>query len=280
MKKQNEKVKEHYDRVQPIYNFFWMNKKNLGMHYGFWEEGIKNLHEAILNENKVIADRLEIRKDDIVLDAGCGVGGTTIWLAKNYGVNVTGITLSEKQAESAINYAKGEKVDHLVKFYVRDFCDTGFTTGSFTKIFSIESVCHAENKEDFINEAFRILKTGGKLVVADFFVEENLDEKRRNLVNEWCRGWEMPNLSTLVDFSKKLETAGFKNIEYLDKTKEVEPSSKRMYIIIGRFIRLIFKILELFKLHQSYGGTKAVVSQYYAFKEGAVRYYLFSAQKT
>src|SRR4030043_1041158 len=235
MEKLKIEIGKHYDRNQIFYDLFWMNKKNLGMHYGFWEKGTENLHEAIINENKAVADALEVKESDIILDAGCGVGGTVIWLAENYGVKVTGITLSQKQVKVAEGYAKKRKVDHLVTFYIKDFCNTGFTAGSFTKIFSIESVCHTENKEDFINEAFRILKTGGKLVVADFFVGENLDEKKRNLVNEWCRGWEMPNLVTVSDFSKKLSTAGFKNIEYLDKTKEVEPSSKRMYIIIGRF---------------------------------------------
>lgn len=82
------KVGKHYDRNQIFYNLFWLNKKNLGMHYGFWEKGTKTLHQAILNENKAVAQALKIKKSDIVLDAGCGVGGTAIWLANNYGIKI------------------------------------------------------------------------------------------------------------------------------------------------------------------------------------------------
>jgi cyclopropane fatty-acyl-phospholipid synthase-like methyltransferase len=275
----DKRIKEHYDRNQIIYNLFWLNKENLGMHYGFWSDGIKNLHEAIINENKVVANTLEIKESDIVLDAGCGVGGTTIWIAKNYKAKVTGITLSQKQAEAAKNYSKKWGVNNLTNFYVKDFCNTDFPDELFTKILSIESSCHAEKKESFAKETFRILRTGGKLVVADYFIRENLEKKERQLVNEWCHGWEMPGLLTLRDFQKKLETAGFKNIRYIDKTKEIEPSSKIMYIIIGRFLRFFLKIMEFLKMRKSHGGTIAAINQYHIFKKRIARYYLISMEK-
>lgn len=279
MEQQNKKVIEYYDRNQIFYDLFWMNKKDLGMHYGFWKKNTKKLHEAILNENEEIAKKLDIKKSDIISDTGCGVGGTSIWLAENYEVKVMGINISEKQVELAKKYAKDRKVDHLVNFYVKDFCNTNFPDESFTKIFSIESVCHTEKKEDFISEAFRLLKRGGKLVVADFFVKEDLNKKEQDLINKWCYGWEMPDLETVNSFREKLETAGFKNIEIIDKTQEVLPSSRRMYLVIGKFLRFIFKILELFRMHKSYGGTAAVMAQYESLKSGAWSYGIFSAEK-
>lgn len=279
MKSLNEKIREHYDRTQLFYNLFWFNERNLGMHYGFWEKGVKNLHEAILNENKVIADKLEIKKTDVVLDAGCGVGGTSIWLAENHGVDVTGITLSQKQVGLARKYAKKRKLDHLTRFEVKDFCDTGFPNESFTKVFGLESVCNAEKKENFVKEAYRILKAGGKLAVADFFVKERLDKEEKELVEGFCRGWEMPNLLTLAEFQRMLKEAGFKNINCIDKTKEIEPSSKRMFIVMGKLVRTILKILEFLKLHTSSGGTIATVNQYYIFKRRIATYNLFLAEK-
>lgn len=275
----NEKVKQHYDRTQTLYNLFWMNKKNLGMHYGFWEKGTKSLHEAILNENRIVAEKLDIEKSDLVLDAGCGVGGTAIWMAENYEARVIGITLSEKQVRLAKKYAKERGVGYLVDFKVGDFCNTGFPDEFFTKIFGIESVCHAEKKEDFMRETYRILKPGGKLVVADFFIRENLNKEEKRLLSDWCYGWEIPNLSTLDNFREKLEGIGFKKIEIIDKTKEIESSSKRILIIMGRFVRLILKIMELLRVHISHGGTKAAITQYYLFQKRAATYNIFSAQK-
>ncbi len=279
MKKLKKEIGKHYDRNQIFYNLFWMNKKNLGMHYGFWEGETKNLHEAIINENKALANVLNIEKSDIVLDAGCGVGGTTIWLAENYKVKVTGITLSQKQAKDAKSYSQKRKVSHLVSFYIKDFCNTGFTEESFTKVFGIESVCYAENKEDFLKEAYRILRPGGKLAVADFYINKPLNERGKQLVADFCRGWEIPNLPTLDEFQNQLVKTGFQNIRVIDKTKEIEPSSRRMFIVMGKLVRTILKFLEFLKLRTGRGGTKATVSQYYMFKEGVATYNIVFAQK-
>lgn len=279
MEKLKTEIGKHYDRNQIFYDLFWMNKKNLGMHYGFWEEGTKNLHEAIINENKAVADVLEIKESDIILDAGCGVGGTAIWLAENYGTKVTGITLSQKQAKAAEGYAKKRKVDHLVSFYIKDFFNTGFADGSFTKILGIESVCYAGDKEDFLKESYRLLKSGGKLAVADFYINKPLNKRGEQLVADFCRGWEILNLPTLNEFEQHLEKVGFRNIKNIDKTKEIGPSSKRMFIVMGRFVRAILKFLEFSRFHTSRGGTKATVSQYYMFKEGVATYNIVFAQK-
>ncbi len=278
-KKNLLKVGEHYDRVQKFYDLFWMNKKNLGMHYGFWDKNTKNLHEAILNENRFVAEQLKIKKSDIVLDAGCGIGGTAIWLAENYGVRVIGITIAQKQLGLATKYVQKRRVNHLVEFRLMDFCQTDFPNNFFTKIFAIESVCHTEKKEEFIEESFRILKPGGLLVVADFFRKENLNEQERYLLDQWCYGWEMPNISILAEFSRELNLAGFKNIRCFDKTKEIAPSSKRMYVVIGRVMRIILKCLELIKIRSSHGGTKATQSQYHLFKKQTTTYNVFVAEK-
>jgi len=279
MKLKRENIGEHYNRTQIIYDLFWMNKKNLGMHFGFWEKGTKSLHEAILNENKIVAESLEINKSDVVLDAGCGVGGTALWIAETYGANVIGITLSEKQIELARKYTLKRKLGHLVKFYVKDFRYTDFPNGAFTKILAIESVSHNDKKGDFIKESFRLLKPNGRLVVADGFVKEKINSEEEALLERWCNGWAMPKLSTAKDFQEKLEEVGFVNINIIDKTKEIEPSSKRVYLVVGKFLHYIFDIMRLLKLHSSHGGTEAAYLQYIAFKDGIAKYYLFSAQK-
>lgn len=280
--KLNEKIKKYYNKSQLFYDWFWMNKKNLGMHYGFWERGTKSLHEAILNENKTVAEELNLKKSDIVLDAGCGVGGTAIWLAENYGVRVTGINISKEQIKLAKKYAKKRKVEHLVNFEVRDFCDTGFPDNSFTKIFGIESICHSEKKEDFLKEAYRILKPNGKLVIADGFLKKKrLNKEEQILYNECLEGWAVPNLAWPNDFYKKLENIGFKNIKFLDKTKEIWPSSKKMFIVVGLVLYPILRALNLLRIVSDIGLYHAKVgfNQYYIFKKQIGMYGLFSAHK-
>ncbi len=66
--------------------------------------------------NERLADRLDLKAGDHVLDAGCGIGGSSIWLAENFGVRVTGITISPTQIDQARKNAKKRGVEHLVNF--------------------------------------------------------------------------------------------------------------------------------------------------------------------
>lgn len=226
-----------------------------------------------------MATALEIRQSDKILDAGCGVGGTSIWLAEQYGARVTGITLSQKQLEIAKKNAQKRKVSHLVNFEIRDFCNTNFSNESFDKIFGIESTCYAQDKEKFLRESYRLLKPGGKLTMADFYINKPLSKRGERLVSDFCQGWEIPNLPSLDEIKQQMQKIGFQNVEILDKTKEIEPSSRRMFFVMGRLVRSGLKLLEFLRLHKGRGGTKATVSQYYMFREGFATYNIISAQK-
>lgn len=277
----HKKIIKYYDECQIFYDLFWMNKKNLAIHYGFWEKNTKNLHEALINENKAVAEKLEIEKSDIILDAGCGIGGTSIWLAENYKVKVIGINISEKQLKIARKYAKERGVAHLVNFYVKDFCNTSFDDESFTKIFGLESICYTEKKEDFIKEAFRLLKPGGILVVADGFLKKkDVNKEEQQMLTEWYAGWALPNIGTVTEFHEKLKKAGFKKIEFEDKTQEVLPSSRRIYLInmvLYPFVRILNLIKVLSEVNTL--DIKASLNQYHIFKKQIGLYGIFSAQK-
>jgi cyclopropane fatty-acyl-phospholipid synthase-like methyltransferase len=139
----------------------------LQLNLGLWKKGTKNLSQALLNLNQEMAEKAELTAESIVLDAGCGIGGTAIYFAKHYGCKVIGITLAPHQAEKARENATKAGVDKLCTFEVMNFMKTSFDDGSFNVVVGIESICYAEPKIVFIKEAYRLLKKGGKLVVAD-----------------------------------------------------------------------------------------------------------------
>ena len=106
MKKFSSKdIEDYYDQTEVHYRMFWKLEKVMGLHYGIWTDKTKNITEAILNTNILLKEMGEIKASDKVLDAGCGIGGSSIFLAKSVGCSVTGISLSKKQVETATKLA-------------------------------------------------------------------------------------------------------------------------------------------------------------------------------
>ena len=139
--------------------------------------------------NEVMMEAANIKSTDKVLDAGCGIGGSSIFLAEKIGCNVTGISLSEKQINKAKELAIKKKVEDKVDFKVMNYCATDFPDESFDIVWGCESICYADDKEQFIKEACRLLKPGGRLVVADGFVTDfkNNDHHYKKLAR-WLAG--------------------------------------------------------------------------------------------
>ena len=223
-KASNQGIKEYYDHNQILYDLVYSQGTN-GMHYGFWDKNTKSSSDAILNTNRITSKYLEIGANDTVLDAGCGVGGTSIFIAEKSGANVHGITISDVQLKKAKALASRSKNPGLLSFSNQDFTRTGFKDGTFSKVFGIESVCHATKKISFLREAHRILKKNGRIVVADgFLARPPLTEREKTTYQKWLDGWALPHLAKKEEFYSDLKKAGFKKVRYHDMLLKVRKS--------------------------------------------------------
>jgi cyclopropane fatty-acyl-phospholipid synthase-like methyltransferase len=217
-----------------------------GIHYGFWDENTRHISQAIRSTNRFVARYLDVTSDDCVLDAGCGIGATSLYLARNFGCRVVGITLSQRQIRIAVKRAMRLAIQDRVKFYRQDFTATDFEDGSFTKVLGLESVCYAEKKIDFLREAYRLLKDNGVLVIADgFLVRTDFTDKEKQIYNAWLNGWALSNISTRDGFQNDLIQAGFRNIRYFDKLQEIRKTRNiihRTGILGYPFIWFLYKL--------------------------------------
>lgn len=276
----NKEIARYYDLSEVHYRFFWNLEESKSLHYGYWDTSTKSFHEALLNINKVLSKKASISENDHVLDAGCGIGGSSLWLARNLGCKVTGITLSEKQMHKATSQAQNEGLACLVHFYQKDFTDTKFSESSFDVVWAIESVCHAEDKSAFLKEAYRILKPGGCLIMADFFKKEGLQGTDAQIIQDWAHGWAVPDFSTIEEFKVQMSRVNFTKVNIEDATKNIQPSARRLYrsyflgIIGAKLYALFNKPTELSKKN-----VATAYLQYKGLKKDLWKYYIVHAQK-
>ena len=273
---------EYYESCHNDYLFAWCNRQNLALHYGYWNsEQAYDHHEALLNTNRLLYETAQIQPHERVLDAGCGLGGSSLWISSEHGNEVVGITVSQKQADYANHQARRRQLDAKVNFEVADYCQTPFADASFDIVWALESSCYALKKDDLIREAFRLLRPGGRLILCDaFMLKREFNEREWKTVMGFLNGWMLPNLSDRTNFSAGLEQAGFKDIRIQDISSNVLPSSKHMYKT-SRRLNPVQKISEWLGLRTATqtANHNAGLVQYDFFHDRMAEYLVFCATK-
>jgi len=146
-----------------------------------------------------------------VLDVGCGIGGTSRYLAnklKSSGSEVTGITLSPKQVERATALAKERGLDN-VSFRVMDALAMEFEDNSFDLVWACESGEHMPDKKKYVEEMMRVLKPGGTLVVATWCQKEGaINSKEQKDLNFLYEEWAHPYFVSIEEYGRLMKGTG------------------------------------------------------------------------
>jgi tocopherol O-methyltransferase len=169
MRRSNNKHKiiELYDVISPYYPSLWGEH----LHHGYWIVGDESKEKAQLQLVEHLAQLADVKPGSQILDIGCGMGASSLYLAKTFNATVTGITISPVQVEMATAAALREGID--VQFLVMDAEAMDFKK-QFDILWSVESISHYQHREDFFVSASRLLRPGGAFAIIDWFKKENL----------------------------------------------------------------------------------------------------------
>ena len=214
---------------------WWKANQTLAFHYGYYEKGFHSHNQAILHMNDVVWDRLGLdgTRPLQILDAGCGIGGTSIYLAKKYPlVTFTGISVAPSEIQFATELAAQNKVAENTRFLQNTFCDTKFPDGSFDGIIALESINYARDTRDFFQEMYRILKPGGRLVVFDGFrTQKRLSPMMQKAYHHWLSGRAIDDLVSINDCVLLVAEQKFQQITATDISSRTAPSVLRGVVI-------------------------------------------------
>ena len=182
------------------------------IHLGFYPPGgrnidFRNAKVDFVHELVKWSGLDKLPKGSRILDVGCGIGGSSRILAKDYGFNVTGITISPAQVKRARDLTP---TGVNCNFLVMDALDLKFEDGSFDAVWSIEAGAHMNDKIKFADEMLRTLRPGGYLALADWNSRDlrvyppSFFEKivLRQLLEQWVH----PNFISINEFSDILST--------------------------------------------------------------------------
>jgi len=222
-------VAAHYDRLDAFYRDVWGEH----VHHGYFRTGRESVRAAVEGLIELVADKLGLAAGQQAVDIGCGYGGTAQVLADRYGVQVTGLTISAAQFSRA-----RERVGDGLTFLLADWLDNGLADARFDRAYAIESSEHMPDKARFFEEAFRVLKPGGRLVVCAWLAgDAPAAWQVEHLLEPICREGRLPGMGTEGEYRALGEAAGFSVVAVEDISKQV---SRTWRICAMRFLGRLF----------------------------------------
>jgi tocopherol O-methyltransferase len=214
MPRSNDKhrIIEHYDLVSPYYRSLWGEH----LHHGYWIRGDESKEKAQLQLIEHLAQLAKVKPGSEILDIGCGLGASSLYLAKNYNASVTGITNSSVQIQMAIKAAASEHLD--AKFLLMDAEKMEFQK-QFDVLWSVESISHYGHREHFFASAARLLKPGGQFAMTDWFKKPDLTRLETKKFIDPIEKGMLVELEVMDDYARFLTSNGLQIVhrEILNK---------------------------------------------------------------
>lgn len=194
------------------------------LHAGYqnWQEPTSN-PLAIQQMNQKIIDASDIKPNQIILDAGCGVGSLTFEIASQQPtVKVFGIDIVKKHILLA-NRFKSTLEDPNVTLSLQDYHNTSFPNSFFDRVIFCESFIHSKNKQKLIEEAYRLLKTSGKIILSDVLMNVDMLTKGEKDILDRLKIMGITSVLHLQALVLLLKNNRFSNIEVENLTQNVIP---------------------------------------------------------
>lgn len=220
-----QRIQDFYDASSGLWEAVWGEH----MHHGYYgADGTlkKERRQAQIDLIEELITWAEIDQVTDILDVGCGIGGSTLHLARQFHANATGITLSPKQAQRARQRAAAAGIAHKANFQVANALEMPFADNSFDLVWSLESGEHMPDKQKFLAECCRVLKPGGRLIMATWChrnAPPSLTIQETRLLKQIYDLFHLPYVISLAEYEAMAQSLPLDNIHSADWSTAVAP---------------------------------------------------------
>ncbi len=228
----SKQIQKFYDASSGIWEQTWGEH----MHHGYYGRAGNYKIERRQAQIKLIEELLfwagvtkKLKSPQNILDVGCGIGGSTLYLADKFDSEGIGITLSPIQASRAKERAMSAKLEQKVQFMVADALDTPFADNSFDLVWSLESGEHMPDKSKFLQECYRVLQPGGTFIMATWChrptnsLAGELTVPERKHLEKVYQVYCLPYVISLPEYEELALNCGFQNLRSDDWSTAVAP---------------------------------------------------------
>jgi len=219
------RIKNFYDASSELWEQVWGEH----MHHGYYGPDGKQRKERRQAQIDLIEECLawaKVQTASQILDVGCGIGGSSLYLAEKFGASAAGITLSPVQANRATQRAEAAGLSQRVSFQVADALAMPFPDESFDLVWSMESGEHMPDKQKFLQDCYRVLKPGGKFLMATWCHRPTppaLTPDEQQHLEKIYRVYCLPYVISLPDYAQIAQETGFRAIQTADWSEAVAP---------------------------------------------------------
>jgi cyclopropane-fatty-acyl-phospholipid synthase len=245
LKRARKNVAHHYDLSDELYELFLDDDKQYSCAY--FTDPKNSLEQAQFDKKAHIAAKLALEPGQRVLDIGCGWGGMALFLHKVAGVDVLGVTLSERQLEIARKRAAAMGVSDHVKFELQDY---RLLDEQFDRIVSVGMFEHvgAKHYDEFFAKCRDLLKPDGVMLLHTIGKLGDLSSGPDPFTDKYIfPGYHLPSVSEMTAASQKFRmiASDIENLRlhyaltlehWLDRANKARKEIEAMYD--DRFFRM------------------------------------------
>jgi hypothetical protein len=283
LRQSKDSVGKYYDANTRRFLRLGHGSKALSIHRAVWGEGVRTREDAMHYVHELILDEARTRVTDFVLDLGCGVGGSILYLAGKIPARFVGVTLSRVQADLGMQLIERRNLGGRCRILQGNFLDESFyrlsvpRTQKRTLVYGIESFIHSRDMDGFFAAVSKVLNEADRLVLCDDFLmcddflkkslpretvqdnsvgspaycdssmRGNASGKEGQWLADFKSGWKA---ECLVSLDRAVESAarhGFVEVRRMDLTSKLELDRPR-----DLFIRALVSLGRLLPIRGSY----------------------------
>lgn len=193
-------IEAHYDLGNDFYRLFL--DETMSYSCGIYERADSTLLDASMAKIRRLCDRLQLRKDDHLLEIGAGWGAFSIVAAREYGCRVTATTISREQQSLAVERVRAAGLEDRVEILFEDYRDLKGAYDKIVNVEMIEAVGH-HFYGAFMAKCASLLKPNGQMAMQAITIRDQFYERAKKDVDFIKKfifpGSCIPSITALTD---------------------------------------------------------------------------------